>query len=373
MKIKIKRKELEKKITKINYLITSSNTITLPILKNIKMEVLPEKIILYGSNSFSSIKVEMKQDANVLEIEKTGSILLPLKYIVELVRKIDGEFIFIEKKENQTLEIRDSKSEFIINTWDEVAYPSLIFDIKGTEMTFDPQIVEAINNEVVFAADNDLYQQNETLRGINFISDKKKMRFTATNSHRLAMRTIAQSDKEINVTLQPQVFKVFNKIFDHKNPIKAFISENKIIFKEKEDVIQFQNKQGQYPDVLKIVPESAIISLIINRQELIKALERINLILESSDKKVKMTIEDNKVQLATTQNQSGSVLEPIENFTKKGQDIEFICSTNYLLDSLRSFKTPEVKFEINTSTKPVLISNNKDKELIHLIMPIRSI
>ena len=170
-----------------------------------------------------------------------------------------------------------------------------------------------------------------------------------------------------------QVFKVFGKIFDKQKQVKAFISENKIIFEDGKDVIQFQNKQGTYPDVLKIIPKSSIISVIVNREELIKALERINLILESHDKKVKITIEDNKMQLATTQNKSGSVLEPIEKFVKKGQDIEFICSTNYFLESLKSFTTPDVKLEINTSTKPVLISNNVDKKLIHLIMPIRSI
>ena len=57
----------------------------------------------------------------------------------------------------------------------------------------------------------------------------------------------------------------------------------------------------------------------------------------------------------------------------KGEEIEIVFNHHYLMDGLNSIKAKEVVVKMNDSGSPAVMSaaNDKDKDFLYLIMPVR--
>ena len=70
-----------------------SSTTPLPALSGIKFSVTENSLTLTASDSNISIKTSINNNDNsTLIINETGEVVLEAKYILEIVRKIDGDF-----------------------------------------------------------------------------------------------------------------------------------------------------------------------------------------------------------------------------------------------------------------------------------------
>ena len=80
------------KDTLLNNLIVAqkalSNKTPNPALQGIKLEVLEDHLIITTSNSDIAIKQTVKDPS--LSIQSKGSVLIPGKYFIEIIRKLDG-------------------------------------------------------------------------------------------------------------------------------------------------------------------------------------------------------------------------------------------------------------------------------------------
>ena len=146
MNFKIAKKEFLDALTLSSKAISS--TTPLPALSGIKITVTENSLILVSSDSNISIKTCINNnDNNTLIINETDEIVIDSKYILEIVRKIDSDFISIETIDGNLIRIYGGNSEFKITGIPASDYPMISFDVRDNnpfrlETTLFNQIID---------------------------------------------------------------------------------------------------------------------------------------------------------------------------------------------------------------------------------------
>ena len=70
-----------------------SSRTTIPILSGIKLELTNEELILTGSDTDISIEIKIPVNED-LNVESTGSIVLPARFFSEIIKNLPGKDFF---------------------------------------------------------------------------------------------------------------------------------------------------------------------------------------------------------------------------------------------------------------------------------------
>ena len=129
MNFKISKKEFLDALSLSSRAISS--TTPLPALSSIKISASENSLVLISSDSNISIRTAINNnDQNALVISEPGENVIEAKYILEIVRKIDSDFINVETIDGTLLKIYGGNSEFKVNGMDASDYPNIGFDTR---------------------------------------------------------------------------------------------------------------------------------------------------------------------------------------------------------------------------------------------------
>ena len=122
MKFSIKKEILLENLNYVAHAVSTKNVI--PVLSGIKFDLKDEGLYLVASDN--EIDIEVFIDKKYIDkIEKTGSIVIQGKFLLEIVRKLpDGE-INIEVIDGLKINIYNKNSNFNLNGIDPDEFPNL--------------------------------------------------------------------------------------------------------------------------------------------------------------------------------------------------------------------------------------------------------
>lgn len=126
MKLTILKDYLNESIQHVSKAISSKTTI--PILTGIKIDATSEGVTLTASDTDISIQSFMPTETaelKVIELFQPGSVVLPAKFFMEMIRKLPSQTIEIEVKDHFQTTIRSGSSEVQIMGLDPEEYPLL--------------------------------------------------------------------------------------------------------------------------------------------------------------------------------------------------------------------------------------------------------
>lgn len=155
----------------------------MPVLTGIKIEARGNAVYLTASNNEISIQTVIK-DKKRLQIEEDGIVVVPGKYFIEIVKKIEAKEIDISTFENNVVKIVADRSLFSLNAYDKDDYPIISFNDSDVAITMDVLNLKQLIKKTTFAAS--LSESRVILTGISFATEGPKMEVVATDSYRLA-------------------------------------------------------------------------------------------------------------------------------------------------------------------------------------------
>jgi DNA polymerase-3 subunit beta len=162
----------------------------LPILSGIKIVADDSGLTLIGSNSDIVIEklIPLTNDGvKVLEIYRTGSVVVSAKYFSEIVKKLPND-MHIKVINNHQITIQSDDIVTNLNGFNSDEYPNL------PELNYDNNIkipsneLTEIIKQTVFAVAKS--ESRPILTGVNMSFEENKLICVATNSHRLALREL---------------------------------------------------------------------------------------------------------------------------------------------------------------------------------------
>lgn len=364
MKFKIKKETLYNYLNKVAHIVNSKSPIE--SLNGIYFN-LQEDLVLIGSDMDISMKAIIKKD---IEIISTGSIILP-KFIIEIIRKIDGEEISFELLENNKMQIKSKKSIFNINALDVEQFPNIDFHLEGEHISLTAGIFKDIINETVFASSKE--EIRPVLTGVNFSTKDNILTCIATDSYRLAKKEInIANNEDFNIIIPAKFFYEINKLIKEEKDIKIFINQQRIIVSLDDVIIQSRLINGSYPDIANLIPNDFQTIIKINKDVILAAIDRANVLSLNSPSFTVTLKKDENLILSSNSNELGSIKEEINFLDYSGNDLNVSFNAKFASEAIKSFKSDTLLFKFNNSMDPFVIYNEDDLTIVQLILPIKT-
>ena len=161
----------------------------LPAFSGIKIDVSATDIVLTGSDSdISILSTITPSEDNALTINDVGCIVIEAKYILEVVRKIEGDIIEFEVLDDTQTRISGDRSQFKINGMKSTDYPAIDFSRPKDTFEIEADTLKEIITQTCFATSD--RETRPVLTGVNFSCHDNQLQCVATDSYRLARKMI---------------------------------------------------------------------------------------------------------------------------------------------------------------------------------------
>lgn len=372
MKFSIEREILLQNLNHVSKALSTKPQ--MPILTGIQIDVQDDYLKLTASNSEISIQTKIDKNKDLI-IEETGSVVLPGRYLLEIVRKVDAKIIDFVSFEENMVKILADRSNFTLNVLDKSTFPYLVFEESEININLDVLNLKQIIKKTAFAASTS--ESRMVLTGVNFTTEKNKLEVIATDSYRLAKKFILFNNEypTINVVISSKSLDELNKIIDDPNEtVNIYFTNVKVLFKYKNILFQTRLIEGIYPNTASLIPTDFLTSLKFNKNELLAAIDRASLFTNSEMSNIiKLTLNSDKiVEITSTTNEIGAVLEELNPlYISNLIPFQIAFSSRYFLEAIKVFDSNEIIIHFTGEIKPFIITGEYDVNHIQLILPVR--
>ena len=374
MKFTIKREILLEALNKVSKAISTKNLI--PVLAGVKFELKKKKLVLTASDNDITIQttIESLKDED-FKIENEGSIIITGKYILDIVRKLEDEYINIEVVDDLKILIYTEKSEFNLNGISESEYPNIGLEESKKKVDIKSSILKNIVYQTAFASSNE--ESKPVLTGINFNIVGDILECNSTDSYRLA-RKIVKLDKvsedNYNIVIPSHNLIEFTKILGGDEEIvELHIFGNKILFKTGNLKFESRLINGTYPNTSNLLPDESLLIVSTNLNDFYNVIDRVSILTSDKEKNiVTLETQGNTLILKSSSAEIGRVEEKMNISKNNEEDIKISFSAKYMMEALKSFSTETVDLHFVGEIKPILIKSSEDETLTQLVLPIRT-
>ena len=347
-----------------------SNTAPIPALSGVKIEVLEDRIIFVGSDSNISIKTEYHSGDDI-QIEDEGDVVLDSKYILDIVRKIDGDKITVEAIDGTLIRISGTKAEFKLNGMRAIDYPNISFNLENDPFNLETKTLLDLVHQTSFACSDK--ETRPALTGVNFKANDFVLKANATDSYRLALKKInLAEDISFDITIPAKILNDVCNIVADTQSVNISIAENKVFFITNNTIIRTSMIEDAYPDVSKLIPESFSQVLTINSKELSDAVDRASFIKSDGRSIVKMVIDTDGVDISSCNQEIGSSHERLVLVEYHGDPITISCSGKYMSDAIKALRSEVISLSFSGELKPIILKSKEDENIVQLISPVRT-
>ncbi len=371
MKFTIDKSILLENIVNVSKAISSKNII--PILNGIKFDLKKDGLYLVASDSELTIQsfIDKKEIKNV---ETEGCIILQSKYIIDIIRKMPSDVINFEVIDSLKIKIYTDNNQYNLNCLDPKEYPSVKLESHKNPIILKTSVFKEIIHQTAFAISTQ--ELRPLLTGINFKIIGDLMEIVATDSYRLAKKTLKLNEiikDEVNIVIPGKNLVELDKIISEEEDLEMHVFNNKVLFKYKNILFQTNILSGTYPNTSNLIPTEFEIIIQVDSSEYNAAVDRAALLTQSKDKNiVKMQLDKNNMIIKSYASEIGKVEEKLAIETDSKSNLEISFSARYMMDALKTIKNDKILILLNSDVKPIVIKSVEDESLIQLILPIKT-
>ncbi len=351
----------------------------MPILTGIKLYATDTDLFLTSSNSDISVETDIADSS--LTITEPGQTVVPGRFFIDIVRKINSQRINLFLSDDKLLIIKADRGEYKLHIMDPLDYPKMDFVDLENPLELEAEVLKEVIKETVFATASN--EKKPILTGVNLKNSQGLVTATATDSFRLSQKTITIPEyKDFNITIPAKSLDEMAKAIDnYSGKVNLYFSNNKLLIQYKNVCFQTRLLDGNYPDTSRLIPSEFPITINFNKDELIDAVERVSLLSprdKEKDKEITFSIiklsikKDRVIEISTTNASVGDAKEElIPTNIEASNPLAIGFSSRYLLEALRSFVSTEVSLNLSGEIRPFILRGDKDANLTQLILPVR--
>lgn len=373
MRFIIKRDELLKAINIANRAVNSKSS-AVPVLANLKFELDERGLSITGSNYELTIKTTIPYERDGVEVIRNyqeGSTLVNSKIISDMARKIDTEEISFEVIDSTIAVITAGKIKYNLNCIKADEYPDVDLEPTGVQINLTHIEFSSLVSQTAFAAS--LKEQRPILTAINLEANDGVLTATATDSARLARKQLPIStDLQFSANVPAKMMVEIDHLLEGAESLKVSLSEKKALFSFANTVIATRLIAGEYPNTKNIVPRVTNYSLQVNASDLLKAIDRVNILSIDRENVVDFYLDEDQIEISAKSTQVGSASEKIENFKFEGSNLQISFNSEFVSSAIKALNSEDVTFLFVGEMKPFVIKNPEDESTIQIVTPVRT-
>jgi DNA polymerase-3 subunit beta len=334
----------------------SESRTTMPVLQH---------VLIQANGSFSvcatDLEISLAKEVDA-QIEKKGSICLPARKLLQIVKELEEAEITLEEQNNSWIKLECGKTQFRIAGLSSEDFPQIELE-HTSESSIPAQNLISALIRVVYASTKD--ECRRCLNGVYMYSGE----LVATDGHRLAKVTVPELRVPEGIILSRKGVQTLTKLFDEEeNSIQWARQGNHITFSSSSISVSITLVDGDYPNYKSITQNlsgtSIYLSLCNFRSQLdmAKAVGAQQVVLMGKDKVLEI--------IAKSKEQEGEMTGAIDVIEGSWEG-EIGFNIQYLLEPLSIGKDEYTVELMLKPDSPCSIKFNEDPSFLYVVMPMK--
>lgn len=355
-----------------------SNKVTIPILTGIKLELTERGLLLTGSDSDITIQRFIPTEHNgtvYIESEKEGSIVIPARYLNEIVKKMPKDVVTITASEQHQIEIVSGAAQFDLIGFDANDYPILPNLENEQPFSMMANVLKSIVRETVFAVSQQ--ETRPTLTGVHFEMKEDELYAVATDSHRLARRITTLEklpEQPFNAVIPGRSLQELSKILEDDEEIDIIIADQQVLFKTENMSFYSRLLEGTYPETSRLIPTEYETTVQLNGKSFLQAIDRASLLARERRNNIVHfeTMDDQTIKITSTSPEVGEVEELIAAEMITGAPVNLAFSATYMMEALKAIDDEMIAIQFTGPMRPFILHPVDSQAVLQLILPVRT-
>ncbi len=364
MKFKCEKSVLSEAASVVSRAVSSRSP--LPALEGILMRTVDGGLELFGYDL--DIGISTKIEA---QIETPGEIVMPAKVLLDIVRKLPGEFVSVSVGEKCLTEIKSGVSEFTILGMAADEFPDFPSIGDVTDMKIAQNTLKSMIDQTLFAISQSDAKPIHT--GSLFEIEDGFISVVSVDGYRLALRKEKTAfDGRLKFVIPGRALNEVSRILtaDSDDPVGMEVSKKHIIMHIGNFRIFSRLLEGEFLEYKNSIPKNNSISVRINTREMIEAVERVSLLISDRIKSpLRVRFIENEI-IFNCSTALGKATDTIGAVIEGGQ-LEMGFNNRYLLEALRAAQCDEVILQLSGSLSPMKVVPVSGEEFLFLVLPVR--
>lgn len=314
-------------------------------LSNILLEKRERKLYLTSTNTEMQIQVGL--NLGELIDNQDSMVAVSGKKLSDILKSFsdNDKFSLTLDDEREKVRVSCLKSKFNLLTYPQEDFPLMEFDFDDVVSEFEISQYEFKNLLKQIQYSISTQDGRYYLMGASLKANKHKVNIAATDGNRLSYASITienEIEDEINVIIPRKCVLELIKLLDNTDaPLKVIVNKTMILFQFNDIELMSLLIDAKYPDYEGVIPKEFNRGFMIERSELIQAIQRVAIISENHNKCVELNLKENNLTLLVKnaeQEQAKQDLEIEYNYEnlKIGFNIQYLldCLTNLTCDNV---------------------------------------
>ena len=370
MEIRIDRNEFYNVISRVQSIIEKRSN--MPILSTVLLTTVDSDI--YISATDLEISLQQKLSAEVIN---PGNITVSGRKLFEILKESKGPKIYIKENENNWIFISDDEAKFNLACLPADEYPVFIEPEGVVSIEIDGDVLSEMINKTIYSVT--LEEAGFKLSGIfvEKIAQEGKLflRMVSTDGHRLSMidrefKNVEDLKVDSGIMIPKKGMNELNKLASEGGMIHLGFRQNNCVAKREDSLIVIRLLESKFPDYNAVIPREPKYNIKIKRTYLLDGMKKMIILSNESYKGVKITLEDNNMELASNNPDLGDAQDNLE-IEYKGERLEMGFNARYFIVILQAMESDVVEVGVIDNSSPCLMTGDDDKGFLGLIMPMR--
>ncbi len=363
MKLQVTQENLNRALNSVARVASSRNT--LPILANIIIRTSNNRLSIAATNLDIAITHYIGS-----KVSEEGAITVPARLMQDFVSSLPAGVIDLEL-DDYKLHISTEQYKSVINGIAAEEFPVMPAPTKGQNWSIAGAGLRKGLQQVIIAASND--DARPILTGVYFHTVHNTLYIVATDSYRLAERQLIASTQDITLLVPASALQdLLRLLADFNDDVQVTHDDQQILFQVGDIELVARLIEGNYPDYRKLIPQEFATSATLKRAELLNVTKVSSLFARESAGSVTVSVDEKSQSLSIH-----SVASQLGENTASAVGVvigsgQITLNSRYILDALHGLDGEEVSFCFNSKLEPTLLKDPKNKEYVHVIMPLKS-
>lgn len=324
--------------------------VSIPILSSVQLAAAGDGLAI------TSTDLDIIATAGVpAEVTTPGNICVNAKLLNDIARKATGDITMT--LDGDKLSVKSGRSRFSLATLSAEDFPTLGDDKFDAEFEID---LAALFAPVSFAISNE--ETRYYLNGVFFKGGKSEA--VATDGRRLG-RHFGPDLPAFEGIIVPR--KMVGLL--PKGKVHVAVSQQKIRIVSDDVRITSKLIDGTFPDYERVIPKNNERVVIVDRDALMKASDRVSTVSSDRGRAVKFSIAPGSIALAVAAGEASANDEVEAEYSGEPMDIGFNAA--YVRDVLNVLPSGPVKLALQDGGTPGLITSDGFDGLTLVCMPMR--
>ena len=369
MEFTVSSAELLKGVMNVSKAIPAKTS--LPILENFLFVIGDGALTITASDQELTLRTSVP-----VEARDGGSIAVPARQIIDLLKALPDQPIQIQTKGDSTFECIWNNGNSSLPYFPAGDYPEIKGVEEGAERVVFPaqSLADGIGGTIYATADDEM---RPAMNGIFFDIDTASTTLVASDAHKLICYTTSdvQAVQKSSFILHKKPAAVLRSLTDHgEGDVEILFDGSNVVFNYGNTMMVCRLIVGKYPKYRDVIPQNNSTVLRIDRVQLLNPVRRVSVCANKASNHVKFNLAPG--QLEITAQDLGFALAAYEKLEcdYSGDELAIGFKSSFLVEILSNMSCETLVMKFMDSRRAALIIPSEEEasteKICGILMPI---